>query len=426
MDIMSPLADLFDKLRHRSTEKLQVIALADPEAEGAPADGDLEAGEYFEIRLVEMYLKDERLWHREVAPAAFLVTEFGYDGATARRPFFLSNTLPPETPAPLDPGPLRVRFSNLLAAGPAPYAGGDVAVFVGLFQTTLKDWRAIAFDMFEKLFGNVDLGAMSHYLKLADKVSGTVLRCLGEKDVECILADKRTLGEHAPPRPGYLAYLGRGGGTVAPDSLVVRDGELMRVADGEERAYDETDYCLLRIRRAKTRNDHALMPFYALWVDARAKTNERKPEEAQVLMLKCADQIYASPDLTEGDKERLIKYYVAKLDTAAKLREMIGGTAQPTRAGSSQVIGAMQQRAAASGGFAAEQVQQVYAQLSTLADELEQPAATGEVDEERSLQAYMDRAAAEPGKLLGKERLMGALALGSIDGAVSAVRRGEP
>lgn len=248
------LSDIVDRFRHTEARPNQVFELDDPEA-GAGSTGstsgagyDERSGEYFQIRLSEMYLTDQRRWHREVAPASFLFTDFQYGGKEVRRPFFVSNSLLPEIPIGDDARTLRVRFANISVLGPVPYTGGDV----GLFQTPLVDWRKSLFQVFEKLFGAFGPSPVSPWLEKFDSLSGDLLTCLGLKDVTCVLAEHLGVGQHYIPRAGYLAYVQHTDPPIPREQLQVHEGRLTRRVNGALRQFDETDYCLVRVQRLVT------------------------------------------------------------------------------------------------------------------------------------------------------------------------------
>jgi hypothetical protein len=357
-----------------------------------------------------MYLSDARRWMKEVVPATFLQTEFNYAGAPAKRPFFVSNSMLPEMPD--SSGPLRARFTNTSVVGPVPYGGGDVVLFLGLFQTMLKDWRAIAFDIFETVVGPSAIAPFARYIRLADKVTDKILDCLGQGDVEVILADRRSLGKNMLPRSGYWAYLREAPAGFDPARLQVVDDRLHLADGGTLRRYDASDYCLVQVECLATRNDYTAMPFHQIWLDARNLAIGGKAEEAQALMLYCARQILLSPELTEGDKELLIKLYQVKLNEAGAL--MPGGAAkEPNRAGAPDILRSMQQQAIGRSKFDADELSDVFDSLGSLARDLGKQPQVGEMDES-SIAAYLARTKRKTGRTPDPGGLVRALALGSV------------
>lgn len=409
------LSDIVDRFRHTEARPNQVIELDDPEA-GAGSTGsagyDERSGEYFQIRLSEMYLTDQRRWHREVAPASFLFTDFQYDGKEVRRPFFVSNSLLPEIPIGDDARTLRVHFANISVLGPVPYTGGDVDLFVGLFQTPLVDWRKSLFQVFEKLFGAFAPSPVSPWLEKFDSLSADLLACLGLKDVTCVLAEHLGVGQHTIPRAGYLAYVRHTDPPIPREQLQVHEGRLQRRVNGALRQFDETDYCLVRVQRLVTRNDYPSMPFHKLWEDARIKVLRNQSAEAQALFLDCAEQILASPELTEGDKTHLIRYYQSALHDMEPL-PTIRGAQGTNRAGAEEIIGAMRNHAVAANDFDADDIKLAYEDLMGTATELARRGGAAQVNQQ-SIADYLKQAQTTPAPAVAPATLVRALALGSI------------
>ena len=81
------LRNLYDALARQKTVSHVCITLADASANDLPAS---EEG-YFQVRLAEMRLTDERRWLQEITPAALIVGEYHYNGALVRKPCFVSN-----------------------------------------------------------------------------------------------------------------------------------------------------------------------------------------------------------------------------------------------------------------------------------------------------------------------------------------------
>ena len=406
------LKDIVQRFRKAEAQPDDVIELPDPEAPAGAAAYDERNGEYFQIRLSEMYLTDSRRWHQEVAPASFFFTDFNYDGKEIRHPFFVSNSLLPEIPLGDEARTLRVRFSNISVLGPVPYQGGDVDLFVGLFQTTLMDWRKSLFQVFEKVFDAVGPNPVSPYLKKMDSLSGDLLACLGVKDVTCLVAEHRALGMHDMPKQGYLAYLRHSDHPVPKEELRVHEGRLKRLVDGELRQFEETDYCLVRVQRLAARNDYPSMPFHRVWEDARKMVLRNKPAEAQALFLQCGEQILSSPELTEGDKRHLLRYYQTALHELEPL-SLEAPQHGANRAGAEEVIGTMRMHAVAANDFQSDEIKLAYEDLMETVTELARQDRATEVSQE-SIEAYLMRARRKPDHVVPPETLMHALALGSI------------
>lgn len=335
------LSDFIERLKASPNVPHATVELDDPEG---PATGLPDA--YFQVRLSDMYLSDKRRWQFEIVPAAFILVDYQYASEAVRHPFFVSNKLLSGLPSDMNAKTWPVRFRDVPVLGPTPYVGGNVALFVGLFQSAVEDRRATLFSVFETLFGSLPMGALSEYLKLANKLSSDIARMLGMEDIKCLLAEYAGINQAAAPRQCYRAYLSAREGKPDIEGLEVRDRTLWRRKGGKVAPVEDTDYCLIRIERLAARNDYGSLDFHATWSEARLKMIERQPQEAQALMLACARQVLVSPDLTEDHKLALIKFYQAKLLAAQVLLDSGPGTrGAPTRAAASaSLVGRMASR----------------------------------------------------------------------------------
>jgi hypothetical protein len=332
-----PALDLLDWMKHRPAQSNQAFFLP-PGAETAP----VAAPGYFQLRLTQMRLTDDRRWFKEIVPAAFVITEFNHGPQRARRPFFVSNGLLPFVPAGVNVDQLRVNFRNTLVLGPTPDVGGDVVLFVGLFQMAIKDQRKSAFSVLEKLF-QVMPGPVGDYLKLADKLADEIASCLGDENLSCLLGDRSTLGDGLPPA-GYQVYLKANGAPLDKSTLAVVEDTLMQQKNGQLVPVTDRDYCFVKVEHLAQRNDYASLPFHAVFETARQSLVKGDSDTARLQMLECIGMVYGSLDLSEDDKARLIAFYQAKLLAIQTVR---GGAAN----GAPSPVLRMQARALQVGGI---------------------------------------------------------------------------
>ena len=404
------LRELAERLAHRPAQWHTTVPLPDPDAAASQEDP---APGYFQVRLTDMLLCDARIWNLEVAPATFFLADFNYGGQPVRRPFFVSNQLLTMMPAQVDPGKLRVRFRDTLAVGPTPYAGGDVGLFVGLFQCAIEDHRKALFSVFETMLGGVDPGLLSQQVKLADKLSEEVFRCLAGDQVECMLAERRVIGQQSLPPRGYLAYLHARKGPVETNGLMVVDGTLQRKTGARVAPVTDLDYCLVRVEQQTLRNDYSTMAFHRTYAHAREKMREAQAAEAQALLLECVRQIEASPDLSEYNKFQLIEMYQADLFATRALRTARGtGDGAIKRSETVSPIRQMQARAARADDYDDDLLAEPFDQIARLTTQFIGAKSASRPLDEAAIAAQLQQPRARPDSSV--HVLVRALAAGSI------------
>jgi hypothetical protein len=350
------LAKALEWMWHRPTESNYMVRLP-PEADSVAV---AEPG-YYQVRLSEMRLSDQRRWVKEIVPATFVLTEFDHGTERVRRPFFVSNGLLSYLPQGVDGSRLRVDFRNTLVLGPTPAVGGDVTLFVGLFQMAIGDRLKSAFAILEKLF-QVIPGPVGGYLKLADQLTGEISACLGDSNLKCLLGDRAVIGSRLPVA-GYVAYLKANGVPLDKNTLTVVDGQLMQRVGGALEPVADRDYCLVKIEHLAQREDYASLPFHAVFETARKSLVYGERDKARLQTLECIGMIYGSPDLSEDDKVRLITFYQAKLLAIQTVRGEPRGSTSP--------VLQMQARVLSAGGFEARQLSDSLSGLRDLHQQFE-------------------------------------------------------
>jgi len=315
-----PFAELMDRVRRDAATSHAVIEEAWPPASAARA-GDAAglgiASGYFRVRVVEMALADDRRWQAVVAPAAFVCVEHGYDGQRVRRPLFLgTQAIAGKLPDGVEGKRVRVRFENLSVVGATPIDGGDVELFVGLFQATLEDRLRLGFDLVEKVLGAVGSAPLAAGVKLVDQLSGDIVHALNGDGMKCLLAHDAVLNPDAPLRTRCLSFVRSPSGAVDCTGLRLVDGQLRRVATGGSAAVDDLDYCTVSVECFAMRGDVLSLPHNRLLAQAREVQLAGRRQEAAFLLQQCIREIAASPDLTEDHKLALIRHYQVSLPLA--------------------------------------------------------------------------------------------------------------
>lgn len=274
--------------------------------------------DYFSIRLCEMHLTYMREYFREFVPMAIAVSDFFYAKEKVSVPFFVGNKMLNNIESYVKGE--YVDFRNTKIAGPIPYLGEDVALFIGLFRLEVSDLAKNLFSLLENIIKPFDLSGFSQYLSIAKSFGGGLPQLLGMKECEFRLGFRDVytdIDENVNRfRQNYMVYVNCAENELASDSLWVKDGRLFMGAGKDTiRPVNKYDYCLVKIERLDTRNDYRSLEFYSLWEQAHSMLMDKAIEKAKFKKVEFQQNINASPDLTDAHKEELIKLFEIKFLT---------------------------------------------------------------------------------------------------------------
>lgn len=272
---------------------------------------------YFQIRLSEMFIHNQREYWRGFVPLGVVWSEFVYDGDKQSFPVLVGSGLLKGIQEYVDGE--NIEYRNTPIIGPVPYREGDVSLFVGLYRTQVTDLAQRLFTVLGKVVGIFDLTMLSEYLKIAGALGDGLLTLLGFEAVEFRLGEADTFGDSSPNQlqDSYLAYINYPENEIAIDKLWVKAGRLY-IGESEQTLspFDGADYCLIRLDARRRRGAYTTLPAYKIWKAARGKIYQGEEPAARRLMMECQQQLSISPDLTDEEAEYLIQAYVANFEQA--------------------------------------------------------------------------------------------------------------
>lgn len=277
---------------------------------------------YFEFRLSQMFLHNRRQYWYEYLPFAIMISKFIYDGETRTIPFIVGSQLLQSIEQYLDGG--YVEYLNTRVAGPIPYAGDDVTLFVGLFRTQVSDLSKNLFSFLENIVSAFDITQISRYLAIAGPVSTGLGSLLGMKAMELRLGTRSEFSNEETDvrqfRDCYLAYINCPEKAIVQNELWVKHG---RLCIGEDKQSIEPlrqyDFCLIRIKRLEHRSDYTTLPFHRLWKEAKNLIWEGKHTEADTMLLSLSQELATSPDLTQKHRLHLMQLYSANFESEVEM-----------------------------------------------------------------------------------------------------------
>ena len=291
---------------------------------------------YFDLRLCEMYLRNQAEGGRQYVPRALAITECLYGQQQSLvLPVAVGDHILAEIGALIDneDGARAITFSNCPLAGPMPYRGGDIGFFSGLYRVEAGNIVDSAINLIADVTGNLGLN-LTKYLDIGRQVATRLPSLLGTDN-----SDWR-LGHYAPiykPDDGFfdrhLVLIGDDGVDFDPgaleikqedtqDSLYIREG-------GQSRPFDARDYLLIKLRSAPVRNDYERFDFHQRFDTIKKYLIEGNLAQAEWARNDLNQEIGVCPDLTGDHQLDLILMYEMRV---GKWKEKLGLVAEYEKA----------------------------------------------------------------------------------------------
>ncbi|MCA9873495.1 MAG: hypothetical protein KC441_07570 [Anaerolineales bacterium] len=280
---------------------------------------------YFEIRLKQMYLRNQREYWREFRPFSTFVTAFVHSGQKREMPFVIGPQQLGEQAAAL--GGDAVEYRNLRVAGPFPYEGDDLQLFSALSRLTANDWAVQSLSLLETVAKAFDVSKITRYLEIAAPLVKGIESFLGMQDVELRMGMQQV----------YQQPVGRGG--LQPSALMARHEALLNlpdhrldsaarqqfwVKDGElffgsraetAQPYREADFLLFEIRPLSDRGDFTTFDFHTVnWQDTQKAIWDGSEELARQKLRLTAAALAQCTDIVRPQRNALLRKYKTLFD----------------------------------------------------------------------------------------------------------------
>lgn len=285
--------------------------------------------DYFQVRINQLFLKEERKWFTQIDPMVTVVSEFQYNGKRIAVPYVVG-----PTKQSCQQFPHGMIFSNEKVAGLHPYRGDAVTLSVVLCQMPVGSPAKALLSVIEQASKAFDFAtALGTYITIGNVILDGMDKLLGLDGTLPLIGLKSTFDREAGDlfRPSYFALIDAQ--DVNPQELWVKDNQLLK--DGRE--YREADFVLYSIVRSpdRKRSDIEQLPFNSLWERAVTEAMSLKDgswDTAKANLLSLLSTIRLSPDLTWDHADELIKKYPPLLKSmyeaqkgASKLGAVKGG-----------------------------------------------------------------------------------------------------
>ncbi|GAX60655.1 hypothetical protein SCALIN_C13_0170 [Candidatus Scalindua japonica] len=323
------LKEFFQNITSEQTKRKFYNRIPGDHVEGFSPDEFVPNKSYFEIQLSEMFLRDKSEYWRDFIPLSIVVSDFIYDGRRHIIPFFVENQLLKESEVKRHTKGEYVEYLNTRVAGPIPYVGDNISLFVGLYRVKVNDLAENLFNFLQNIVKTFDNPMLSTYLRIAKPLGEGLPRLLGMKDVEFRLGTrdefKDTQDDPHRFQEGYLVYINCPEDNIKLNNLWVKDGRLFYGEDkNTSKHFREYDYCLVRVVHRSERNDYQSFPCYRLWEKSLDMIYHGKLEEGDRLFLEFGNELAKSPDMTMTHRYNLIRAFKANYEKELDLIKEIG------------------------------------------------------------------------------------------------------
>lgn len=305
--------------------------------DGNDAERFVKEQTYFEIRLSQMYLRDAREYWREFVPLGSILTEFLYDGERRVVPTVVGPALLKAVAEAKEDD--RVEYLNTRVAGPYPYEGDDLTLFVGLFRIETTNWAAAALSMLETVAKVFDTTKLSASISVAGPLVEGVEGLLGMDEVEMRMgkrhayesaADGGAVGAQVPETllaPAYEVLINRA--ELYEDErrrFWVKNGRLHVGASKDKLSpYGDADFALYRLQPLTSRDDYTTFDFERIhWKKVENHIWEGRAEEAQKAFRLLAVNLVECPDIVRPHRNALLRMYKQRMeDELARADEIL-------------------------------------------------------------------------------------------------------
>jgi hypothetical protein len=335
MDSRSAVAQLWDRLSHSSTK--QYAAFYIPRARVvSPQSGEsvFVANEiYFELRIAQQFLKDKREYFQVFSPLTLVFLEFLYGGSTRSLPFIVGPSLLAGLGSQAPSAGQNVVYSDTRIAGPVPYRGNDVAVFVGLYRIKTKDWALQALKLLESVAKIFDTSKLTRYLDIAEPLVDGIESFLGMgNEMELRLGQRRALREANAQTvngstdfvPGYFVLIRNDISNIDPAQFWVREGQLFYGQTAEQsQPYRDNDYVLYNFAAVKLRSDYTSFESHKQWVEVQKQILDGNLTKARADFLTLIKLIKTNQDLIQSQVNQLIIFYRRQYDLELAQHEQL-------------------------------------------------------------------------------------------------------
>jgi len=280
---------------------------------------------YFQVRINEMFLSNQREWFRKIDPMVFVLTEFAYDKSEHSVPFVVGPQLLENKGNPTRT-PTGMLFFNTRVAGIHPYRGGRLTLALVLCEIERENYAKRILSIIEKASGALDFSTvLTSYVKLGGVILDGLDALLSEESTKPLIGMRDEIDPDAGDLfgPCHWLLIDLPKSEFQEDHFWVKDGHL-QYGESEQALTDfhKADYVLFSIVKSTERGDIRALPFYPLYEAALKEAASAETESwqrAKANLSALYQMLILSPDLTSEQADALNDSFVNKLKAARKI-----------------------------------------------------------------------------------------------------------
>ena len=277
---------------------------------------------YFQIRMSEVFLRDTRVYWANYIPLVVVLTEFMHENETKAAeceaiPFLLTNNMLASVEKYVKGN--HIEYRNVNIAGPLPYMGDKINLFIALYGSKASDVADNLFNCLGHVINAVNGFGLSTYINMAKDLKEGLSSLLGINgttyQMGCMDSFIEKTGDPNEFKECYLLYVNCPEGALEGKNFYIKNHRLYSGTPKNHEPFSSHDYVLVRIDEQK----HCLyesLPFHRLWKRAEQCIIQERYAEADILFRQLVQEIASSPDLTKQDRINLQLIYKADFETA--------------------------------------------------------------------------------------------------------------
>jgi hypothetical protein len=335
-DIFESVTSLWNSMRKGAMPTPQVPALArysPPTSAGYQIRKDQM---YFEVRVNELHLAENREWWSVFDPMVVIVAEYEYGGERVARPAVVGPSQI-RTQAGQDKPRHGVVLQDCLVAGPNPYRGGNVEISMSFYRVRRSNSARSLLKVIDNLSGALPgAGEMATVAKVGSALLQGVEGLLGLDETVYLAGQRLSLTPSAldPLKACYSALVAPPV-PADPNQFLVAERRL-HLDDGKgARPYRGSDFALLGLSGSPERGAESSLPFYPMKMDALAALadGEDGKKRGKAALLTAYQQMRKSPDITVHQAGELFEAWINEFEEEMKridrVRSMASDITEP-------------------------------------------------------------------------------------------------